>query len=499
MVPEAGEASDMKTSFSPDPMETDILIIGGGFTGAAVAFHLARSAPSPSLRIAVVEPRSALGAGLAYSTDDPTHRINVPARRMSLDTSEPAHFADWLASNTSPHGDADEYALGGERFPARAVFGRYVAAHLAPLLAAGCVRHLRARAVRATAAEGGYRVVLDDGIAVRTSTLVLAASHPAPAIPEPLRAVAGRPGFYGDPYDRDALERIGPDESVLIVGTGLTMADIVASLSARGHRGRILALSRHGLRSLGHSTEAVDAFGEFALYPAETAGDLLRRVRRSVTEAAQFGVPWQAVLDRVRQQGPAIWQALPLPERLRLVRHLRTFWDIHRFRIAPQVEAALDRRVADGTLGIAAARVIAACAAPAGGLEIAIRRRGGRDVERQRFDAVIVTTGPAHAEIVRTEPMIAGLADDGVVGLDPTGLGLWTSENGRARRPGDGSVVDNLFVAGPLARGTFGELMGLPEVAAYAAFIAAQVRHRLAAHPPIAGFANRPQEPASLP
>lgn len=489
----------MKTSLTPGPMETDILIVGGGFTGAAVAFHLARSEPGPSPRITVVEPRSVLGAGLAYSTGDPTHRINVPARRMSLVTSEPEHFADWLASNTGSLGDADEYALGGERFPARAVFGRYVAAHLAPLLAAGRVRHLRARAIRATAAEGGYRVVLDDGVAVRTSALVLAASHPAPAIPEPLRAVAGSPGFYGDPYDHDALDRIGRDESVLIVGTGLTMADIVASLSARGHRGRILALSRHGLRSLGHSAQAVDAFGEFALNPAGTAGDLLRRVRRSVTEAAHFGVPWQAVLDRVRQQGPAIWQALPLLERRRLVRHLRTLWDVHRFRIAPQVEAVLDRRVADGTLKIAAARVIASAAAPEGGLDIAIRRRGRSEVERRRFDAVVVTTGPAHADIVRTEPLIAGLAGDGLVGLDPTGLGLWTGEDGRARRPRDGSTVDDLFVAGPLARGTFGELMGLPEVAAYAAFIAAQVKLRLAEHPPMVGFANRPQEPASLP
>lgn len=58
--------------------EPHIVIIGGGFSGAAVGIELLRLAPN-GVRVTLLEPRQSPGAGVAYSTAEPTHRINVPA------------------------------------------------------------------------------------------------------------------------------------------------------------------------------------------------------------------------------------------------------------------------------------------------------------------------------------------------------------------------------------------------------------------------------------
>ena len=61
-----------------------IAIVGGGFSGAVLAWHLHRAAPGKH-NIVIVEPRDEIGRGLAYDSFDPAHRINVPALKMNLD------------------------------------------------------------------------------------------------------------------------------------------------------------------------------------------------------------------------------------------------------------------------------------------------------------------------------------------------------------------------------------------------------------------------------
>ncbi|KAA3515988.1 FAD/NAD(P)-binding protein [Agrobacterium rosae] len=453
-----------------------VAVIGGGFSGAAFALHLS-ALSAGKVGIVVFEPRSRLGAGLAYSTAEPAHRINVPAGRMSLYPDDPESFLRYLATTDEHATDAALIGRDGQPYPRRHVFGDYVEAEIAPLLSSGAVEHRKAEVVSIVPSGEDWDIADSQNGALRAQFVVLAVSHPAPGLLRPLLPFKDHPKLVADVTVPAALAPIATEDHVLILGNGLTAADVVAALEKRGHRGKITSVSRRGLRSRGHAPAAQEPFGDFSSKPSLRASALLRVIRRSIEEAKADGLTWHAVLDAVRGQAFAIWRALPVAERRRIVRLARPFWDAHRFRIAPQVEDALDRAIAEDRLAIAAARLKRVV--PEGnGFRVILSPRHMPDDQEQIFDAIVVTTGPAHEGILQSQPFLAALAEAGHLSLCKTGLGIACDLDARVLG-NHGAPTDNLFVAGPLARGTFGELMGLPQVTEHAVFVAQQVASAL--------------------
>ena len=453
-----------------------IAVIGGGFSGAAFALHLVRH-NGASVRIVIFEPRSSLGAGLAYSTPDPAHRINVPAGRMSLYPDVPDSFQAFVERGAEELRDENLLAPDGNAYPRRSVFGAYVAAEIAPLLASGTVIHRRVSVTSIERFTNRWRVTDAQGESLLADVVVIAATHPSPALPSALSSVKTHPKLIGDVTVADALAPISRDDNVLIVGNGLTSADVVASLAERGHRGEITSISRRGLRSRGHPASTQDPCGDFTTSPSRRASHLLHRIRAAIREAKALGLTWHPVLDAVRSQGFAIWRALDVPARRRIARLARPFWDAHRFRIAPQVEAVLDDAISAGRLKILAASLANVEATETGfRIELRVKQQADTSID---VDAIVVTTGPAHGQILWSQPFLQDLAQAGLLSACDTGLGLACDLNANALGA-DGQPIANLFILGPLARGTFGELMGLPQVTEHALLVSEKVAQHLA-------------------
>jgi uncharacterized NAD(P)/FAD-binding protein YdhS len=450
-------------------------VIGGGFCGAFFAAQLAHYSRHP-LIISVIEPRAALGGGVAYSTPDPAHRINVPASRMTLFAENPADFDAWFRRGGGLESDPEALWADGAAYPRRAAFGRYIEHILdrrrqeRPDIA---IEHVRDVADAVEPTEAGYRIHLASGGRVEAGIVILATSHPPPCLPALIaRHLADDPGLIADPWQPDALATVAPDEDVLIIGTGLTMADVVASLARRGHRGHITAFSRRGLLPRGHVKIPVPIpFAWYASHlPPPGLLALLRQVRRQIAET---GLPWQTVFDDVRANGQKLWRQLGPADRRRFLRHLRVYWDSHRYRIAPQIEKTLVDKQQNQTLHVLAASLVSAMR-EGDKINISIRPRRGRAVRAVLADRVIMTTGPAHGTVVEQNPCLRSLAHLGLLQADELGLGVKVDAQGRVVGQ-NGASNPTLLVAGPLAREQYGELMGLPQVAAQPDAVAAHV------------------------
>lgn len=451
---------------------TDITIIGGGFTGAALVLHLARRAPRP-LRVAVIEPSGTLGYGLAYGTRNPLHRINVPAGRMRVFEDAPDDFLLWTAARDLLSDDPDALGRDGAIYPRRYEFGRYMAERLAQRVPGRLdLQVIEARAEDVVPLARGAQVRCSGGMVIGTDRLVLCTGHARPDFPWSLdRTTAALPGRIDDPWSEDALSAVSREAEVLILGTGLTMADTVVDLLARGHLGRIVAVSRRGLLPQGHAAyeEPPEFLGDAP--PPASPRALMKLLRRRLREADASGRAWQMVIEGLRKPLPEIWDRWPEPARRSALRHLRPYWDTRRFRVAPQVEDALRLARASGQLQVVAGRILDVGHADGRRFRITLRRRGAAHGEAACFDALISCLGPNANPARSRDPLMSALVRSGRVMADPLGLGLAVDAGCRVL-DGTGRPHRDIYALGPLTRSRFPEAIGAPEISVQAAALA---------------------------
>ena len=376
-------------SFVP---ERQIAIVGAGFTGSLLAAHLLRNAPAP-LVVHLIEYGHRPGTGVAYSTPNGAHVLNVRAYNMSAYPDDPRHFLRWLWNRAEGPTAEQPVPPSGHAFVSRALYGTYIQDVLAEAQAEAPA-HARLNLIRGEAVDvrtdsgaGGRRAVhvrLGDGRIVSADAAALCIGNFPPSPPCLASPTAGEAfasdRFIGDPWDADAIGRVDRDAAVAILGTGLTMVDTVLSLLDQGHRGPVIAVSRRGLLPLRHEeTRPYTSFLHPDVMP-RTVLDVLIALKADARRAAAAGYDWRSAFDALRPHHHRIWAHLPMEERRRFLRHARPFWEVHRHRMAPQVADRIATARSGGQLDILTGRLTDA-ALTGGGLETAHRRTRRRSDE----------------------------------------------------------------------------------------------------------------------
>lgn len=500
---------------SPAPT---IAVIGAGFSGTLTAIHLARLSAkadrAAGARIVLLNRTSVFGPGLAYSTDSAVHYLNVPAGNMSAFDDDPGHFLKWAQAHQPPtpltpptptpltpiQSTAAAAPIVSGSFVPRGLYGQY----LRELLQTAQREHpgsidtlpVAATALR-TDAQGRVTITTADGQALAVDRAVLALGNALPPAPPHLDpALAQHPGYIASPWDNTAIRAILPDEPVFIVGTGLTMVDVVMQLHTQGHAGKIIALSRHGLLPRSHrSPSRAPAHREPPTdlkSGGKWSGDtrsLLRIIRQAIRDHAARGTgggglggDWRDVITSLRPITPHLWKSMPHAQRERFLSRLRSFWEVVRHRAAPESAAVIADLIAARQLTVRAGRCTGFTQAAGHPrlIDASFRPRGSSNIQTTRVARVINCMGP-QTDIDRIDdPLIAQMRADGLIARDPFGAGLECTDSG-ALINARGIPCDSVFLIGPYRKSQSWENTAVPELKKQAAQVADAVMGSFAA------------------
>jgi uncharacterized NAD(P)/FAD-binding protein YdhS len=424
-----------------------VAIVGSGFSGTLQAINLLRH---EGPRATLIERAPVAGEGLAYGAAHPSHLLNVRAANMSAFPDDPAHFRNWLAGQ----GVADP----ANQFIPRRTYGIYLRELLREALAnaRGRLELVHGNVVDVREDRGAL-LRFDDGRTLHADAAVLAVGNLPPHDPPGLASdTLSDDRYKGDPWDPSVGQGLDAKDTVLVIGTGLTMVDVVLMLDAQGFAGRIVALSRRGLLPRPH----VGGGGEWDRIderPRTMASQLLQGVRR---RAGAIG--WRNAVDELRPFTQAMWANATPAERKRFLDHLRPWWDVHRHRLAPPVAERLRALIASGQLSVIAGKTIA-FAPVEDGVAVQWRPRGASEAQTMRVRRIVNCTGPQGDLARTTDPLLARLRDRGVVRPDAAHLGIDVDAAAQTIAF-DGTSNDWLYALGPMTRGAFWEIVAVPDI-----------------------------------
>ncbi len=460
-------------AWQPGRRSRTVTIVGAGFSGTAVATRLLRDPPAGTCRVVLIERSARFGPGLAYAGQYPAALLNVPVGRMSLDERAPADFLDYLRSRDYPAGPHD--------FVPRELYGDYLETRLldAARTAPSRVQLARmqgvASAVTRVMDDGIWNVEIDDGRAVLADDVVLAFGHFAPRTPDALRPLLGSGLYMADPWTSTLTQDL--PNRVLLIGTGLTMADVACHLMRHTTAAEIIAVSRRGLlphTRPDHAFHRELSLDSRSLARCRTVLDIVARTRRFAERVERSGGDWRDAITAVRDHVPELWGRLDDRERARFLRHVQPYWDIHRHQLPPRVGRALQSWIDAGRLKVLPARIFSAQAVR-GKVVVEYRARGADHTERVTVDRIVNCSGPDYHPCRVKSPLVRSLLTTGCLTPDATGSGLQADSTGRLvnrnRRP-----VDGLHYVGPWLRARDFEATAVPELRLLASALAQRLR-----------------------
>lgn len=315
-------------------MTKRIAIIGGGFSGIAVAYNLLKlSGKNKSILIDIFDNKNFKNNGKAYQTTDISHILNVPADKMGLPFDDEKHFYHWLSINLK---------ISRDSFVPRALYHLYLQEIISDLRKNSNLNFINEKVKDIEFANDSYILHTQNQQDRYYDDVVLACGLGIKKIDT--RKISDKQNsqkIINDIWQFFNQSQLPKVQTILIVGSGLTMVDAVLSLKNKGFFGKIIACSRNAKLPLPHSKIRVHPITVLekpdALLPLSKILQKLKKAAQKIKEESdskELKQGWQSIMDGLRPITSEFWQQFSLQKKQQFIRHLMVFWNIHRHRMA---------------------------------------------------------------------------------------------------------------------------------------------------------------------
>ena len=268
--------------------------------------------------------------------------------------------------------------------------------------------------------------------------------------------------YRENPWEDGVLDGLRPGDAVVLIGSGLSAVDLIIEARANDLRGPLTVVSRHGLMPRAHRSFFPGSTSPIDPEELTTLPSVLSHLRRAAARCEREGGDWRAAVDAFRPHLQRVWRAFDATEKERFLRHLVALWDVHRHRVAPEIDRILQEARRAGQLTVLAGRV-RGIEARGDGVAVRLVRRGRPDEETLRARRVINCTGPSRDVRAYHSPLVGALIARGLSRPDALGMGLEAAEGG-ALVYAAGVHSERLFTLGPLLKGQLWETTAVREL-----------------------------------
>ena len=292
-----------------------VAIIGFGASGIMTFHNLVRfyENNAKSLLEIYIFDKSPINKGVAYSTKNVNHLLNVRAKGMSAVEEDSLHFVNWL--------NANGYQFSNEDFVPRVVYGLYLEDIISQ--------------TQKIAKEKNITVVFKqkniETISIQNSYFLINEHLYHYCV-----SCVGAEMKSDNNFWNQKIEKYLSDEAIHLRGCGLTAFDAVVSLVNMGYNGTIYLHSRTNHMPQVHSNAKPLPKPIISNYKNLSCRQIVHEFIKLCKKAVINGEDWRSVFDSIRPITSQIWQQFSVQEKQSFVRHCLRYWNIHRHRCPKQ-------------------------------------------------------------------------------------------------------------------------------------------------------------------